>query len=359
MKVTVYDKAYQRKGTLGAPTSIDFDLIDNVAGTATVTVPAHRPRVDKALEDGARLIIETESGTFSGKVIKRAGSGPQGGAVTLTVESDLRILTRLLGLPVPGQDYRKYTGTAEKILKDAVRDAVARGSEPITIAPNLGRGDVIAGGVSLRYHPLADRLLPAVAMAGLSVEVWQDGENGLVVDVRERKVIRRKFSTASGNLVSWEWSDSNPTATDIYGGGDGEGAARRIKRRTDVALEARYGDRIEAFVDARDVDNDADLLARIDEAMIEAQPKSGLSLEIANTKGHAYGRHYRVGDTVTVDTGISLVTDTLRHARFTWTYEAGLVITPGVGERTDDPDTNLARLIKKLRQGMTDLRVSK
>lgn len=367
MQVMVYDKTYKRRGLLGAPTKIDFDIINNAVSTATIEIPAHRPRVQDALADGARVVIE-EPGveSFSGKVVKRGGAGPQEGSVTLTVESDWRLLTRLLGWPVPskpiaqqGTAYRKYTGTAEDIAKDVIREAVTRTGEQVTVAPSQGRGSVIPGGIQFRFHPLVDRLFPAIEQAGLSLTVVQDGENGLLVDVREPTTVRKPFSAAAGTLVDWEWSEANPTATAAIVGGQGVGELRTLKEKRSTALEARYADKVEVFIDARDTDDATELDTRINETLMEGAPTSGLTLTLANSRSARYGKHYRVGDLVTINTGILNVTDTLRRAQFSWTRETGLVITPEVGERTDDPDTQLAKRVRKLWQGLTNLKVGR
>ncbi|MGP5071657.1 Gp37-like protein [Arthrobacter rhombi] len=363
----VYNKLFKRRGSLGAPTSVEFELVNNSVSLATVVVPLSRPRVKDALNDGARLVIDADGmETFSGKVVGRSGSGFQDQSVTLTVESDWRLFNRLQGWPVPDQPigqqgvaYRKYTGKAETILKDAVREAAARIGEPITVAPDMGRGKTINGGIQFRFHPLADRLFPAVEQAGLSVTVVQDGENGLVVDVREPQRVRKPFSAAAGNLVEWEWSNSNPTATSVVVGGQGAGELRTLLERRDTTRISQYGDHIEAFVDARDTDDATELTGRMDEAMEEGAAKTGLSLTLANTKSAIYGTHYRVGDLVTVQAGQLLITDSLKSAKFSWTRDKGMVVAPQVGERTDDPDLALAKRVRKIWQGLTDLKVGK
>lgn len=363
----VYNKNYQRRGLLGAPSSVEFTIVNNAVSLAEVTIPLDRPRVNDAMADGARMVIDVPGmETFSGKIIQRSGRGFVDRSVTLTVESDFRLFKRLLGWPVPNQPiasqgvaYRKYTGSAEKILKDAVREAVTRTGELVTVAPNLNRGATIAGGIQFRFHPLADRLFPAIEQAGLSVSVVQDGENGLVVDVREPIVVRKPFSAEAGNLIDWDWSSSNPTATSVVVGGQGEGELRTLKERKLPALIAQYGDHVEAFVDARDSDDPVELEARMDEMLAEGAPKNGLALTLANTKSALYGTHYRVGDKVTVQAGTMDITDTLQSAKFSWTRDNGLVVTPEVGERTDDPDLQLAKKVRKLSQDITDLKVGK
>lgn len=364
MKITVFDKNFKRLGTLGAATRVEFDPIANGAGTATVVIPASRPRVADAIREGARLVIdEPDVISFSGKVIRCAGSGPKGDEVSITAQSNWRLFNNLRAWPVPtaaigaqGVAYRKYTGTAEKILKDAVRENATRAGLPVTVAPNLDRGNVISGGIQFRFHTLAERLFPLVEDAGLIATVEQVG-SGLLVDVREIKNIRRPFTVGSGNLISYEWNTAAPTVTDVVVGGQGEGEARTLLAKGDATRRNLYGDRIEGFVDARDSDDPTELQTRMNETLLEGAPKSGLSLEVANTAGFTYGKHYQVGDRVTVKAGPLEIQEILRNVRFSWTRENGMTITPAVGERTDDPDLVLAKRVKALSNDLTNLKV--
>lgn len=365
MQILVYDKAMRRLGALGGASQVEFTMVANGVGEARVSVSPDRPRVAQALAAGARLVI-SEPGVvvFSGVVSGASGTGPGDASITLTVREDSRILWDWLAWPAPSQPigsqglaYAKYTGAAEKILKDVVNANKGRYPEPVVVAPNLGRGSTIAGGVQFRWHPIADRLMTAFEQAGLILDVVQDGGQ-IVVDVREQSTVAKPLSVASGNLSSWEWSSGAPSATRVVGGGQGEGAARTALQKVDGALESEYGFAVERFQDARDTDEPSEITGRMDEALSDGAPKYGLNADLVQSKSFRYGTHYRVGDLVTVDTGALKITDILRSTRFTWTRGNGFEIIPEVGERSDDPDLVLAKQVRALQKGYTNLKVS-
>lgn len=488
LKITVYNKLFQRRGWLSAPEKVTVTLGFNVVGSASVTFRADHPRAGDVLAEGARLVIDYDGlpqPLISGPVRSASGEGPEGqSTVTVTVEDDLRLLWRVLGWQVPGSpitnqtaaEYKTYTGNAETILKNAVTDnAVNRLGLPVTVAPNLGRGNTIAGGVKFRMHPLAERLFPAVEQAGLGVRCYQSGL-GLVVDVYQPQTYPKILSEASGTVRSWSWAKDGPTATSVVGGGGYEARDRIFASTTDTALQSLYRDVIEVFMDARDAGEEVDDIdrdikdlreeladAKIDvrkkqaernkaltelramtrtkinaenvksladagtnatfktkaakdytdavadltkaetdynkaqteldaalqhqattqdsldimvldtrpmaidrqrvalqergsELLLESRPKSGLALELSETPYFRYGT-VQVGDRVTIQTGGLTLTDVIRSATITWDRDNGLVVTPGVGERQDDPDTKLAKAIRSLWRGLTNVKV--
>lgn len=365
MEILVYDKLMNRKGALGGASSVEFTLVANGVGEATVTISADRPRVADAMLAGARLVI-SEPGVvdFSGTVMSVAGSGPKASSVVLTVREDSRILWDWLAWPAPdkritaqGQAYAKYTGAAEKILKDVVNANRSRFSEHVVCAPNLNRGATITGGVQFRFHPIADRLMTAFESAGLILKVLQVGSQ-IVVDVREQKTVPKPLSVASGNLVSWEWNRSAPASTRVAAGGQGVGESRYFTQLVKTTLESGWGFGIEKFVDARDSDDEDEIWGRVEEAITEGASKSGLKADLVQSKSFRYGTHYQVGDKVTVDLTGQSITDILRTTTFRWTREAGFETLPEVGERSDDPDLALAKKVRALQKGLTHLKVS-
>jgi hypothetical protein len=76
---------------------------------------------------------------------------------------------------------------------------------------------------------------------------------------------------------------------------------------------------------------------------------------LAETSTFRYGRAVTVGDRVRIEVGANVVVeDVLREAVLTWTRDAGLVVTPQVGERNDS-DTVLARAVAALGRGIRNL----
>lgn len=368
LKITIYDKAFQRKGWLGNPESVSVTVGFNVAGRAEVTFASDHNRAADILTEGARLVIEYPGLTtplLSGPVTEVQGQGPEGqSTVTVTVTDDTSILWETLGWQVPTAaisaqntaEYRTYTGNAETIVKTMVQEqAVTRLGHPLSVAPNLNRGAVIPGGVKIRMHPLAERLFPAVEQAGLGVRVYQ-ANGGLVFDVYEPRTYSKVISEAAGTLRSWKWNRANPTATHVVGGGQGEATARVFRTASDDALAALYGRKVEVFRDARNSDTTEQIDQSNSEILFEGKPKSGLELELSETPYFRYGTVV-VGDRVTIKAGALTINDVLRSATIAWTRKEGLTVKPTVGKTENSSDAKIANAIQTLWRGLTNLKV--
>lgn len=366
--ITVFDKAFTRRGTVGDPDALVVNLRHNQQGTAALTIRSDHHRLPDLAAHGARVVIDYDgTQVLSGVVRLRQGSGPSDrGSVTLQVSDDFRLLTRVLGWQVPGAaigsqgtaEFRNYSDFAESVVKDVVTDnAITRLGLPVTVATDQGRGDLIS--VDFRMHPLADRLMPAVDQAGFGVTVSQSGA-GLVVDGYEPATYPRALSEASGIVTEWSWSEADPEASRVVVGGAGEGTARAYRLVVDAAREADYGDVIEVHRDARNTATTADLDAAGAEALAEAAPTAGLSLRLAETSTFRYdptgSSGIRVGDVVTVEVGAGVtVTDVLRECALSWTSDGGLDVTPVVGPRSDDPNRALVTAVGRLARGFRNL----
>jgi hypothetical protein len=368
LRITVYDKAFHRKGWLGNPESVTATPVFPIGGEAQVTFPSDHIRTADILTEGARLVIEYPDlalPLMTGPVTAVAGQGPEGqSTTTVTITDDSSILWETLGWQVPTAaisaqntaEYRTYTGNAETIVKTMVQEqAITRLGHPLTVAPNLNRGAVIPGGVKVRMHPLAQQLFPAVEQAGLGVRVYQSG-GGLVLDVYEPRTYTKVISEQAGTLRSWKWNRANPTATHVVGGGTGEGTARTFRTASDTALADLYGRKIEVFADARNGQTTQELDQSNSEVLFEAQPKSGLELELSETPYFRYGTVI-VGDNVTMRAGTLEITDVLRSATISWTKADGLKVQPVAGKIENSSDAKVAKAIKTLWQGLTNLKV--
>jgi hypothetical protein len=365
-RITLYDKGFERQGWLGDPESLSVAVHHNAVGDAVITVGARNAKLPLLMERGSRLVIEyLDEFLLSGAVRARAGKGPAvDSSFTFSVEDDFRLFNRVTGWPVPTaglgaqtSEYHVLSGPAETVLKAAVQaNAVDRLGEPVTVAADLGRGDDIT--VSLRFHPLFDRLFPAVDTAGIGVTVRQSGA-GLLVDCYEPDPYPRTLTEAAGTVVEWSWTAAEAEATDVIVGGQGEGTARTFAGYEDPALAEDIGERIEVFRDARDTGSGDVLAERALETFAETAGKTGLSVKLAETSVFRYGGPggVRVGDQVSLEVGGGLViTDTLRSAALSWTRDNGLTVTPAIGEHTDNTDRIYAQALATVAAGVRDLR---
>lgn len=356
-RITVYDKDFTRLGFVGDPLSLSVVPRHSPGiGTATLTLAADHRRVSDLMADGARVVIQYDDDQhlLSGPVRRKRGAGPStSGTIEFDVEDDFRLFYRVLGWPVPGaaltaqtSAYDKRTGPAETVLKGYVTaNAVQRLGLPVTVETDQARGGNIT--TALRFHPLVDRLWPAVDQSGVGVRVRQVGA-GLRVECYTPTTYPRPLTELSGVVQSWSYSGSAFTVSRLVAGDQGEATARSFTASVDAAREAAWGDVVEAFVDARDADAPAEVAARRAEALADGAPRSGFAIELAETDAFRYGRTVKVGDRVTLQVGGQTETEVLREAQLSWTRDEGLLVTPVVGERTDDPDVTLARFISRL-----------
>lgn len=367
LKITIYGKDFTRKGWLGNPESVSVEVGFNVVGKATVRFRSDHPRAADILADGARMVFEYDGlalPLLSGPVRSIQGEGPEGeSTITVTVEDDLRLLWRVLGWQVPTAlisaqntaEYRTYTGAAETIVKTMVTEqAVTRLGLPVTVAADQLRGALVPGGVKVRMHPLADRLFPAIEQAGLGVRVYQSGA-GLVLDVYEPATYPKTLSEKAGTITKWAYSTDAPGITRVVGGGQGEGTARVFRSATDTALEAQYGDVVEAFTDARNGETTTEIDQSNTEVLVEGRPSSGLSVELSETPYFRYGT-VQVGDRVTLEVGGLTITDVLRTVTLNWDRSGGLTIVPSVGKYENSTDARIYNAVKALWRGLTNLK---
>lgn len=365
-RISIYDKDFVRQGWLGDPEALEVTLNFNELSAAELTVGARNAKLPLLMERGARLVIDYRGEhCISGPVRVRAGKGPAtDGSLTFSVVDDFRLFHRVLGWPVPGaaltgqaSEYHTIAGPAETVLKTAVTaNAVTRLGEPVTVAADLGRGADIT--VAFRFHPLADKLFPAVDGAGVGVTVRQSG-TGLLVDCFEPQMHPRDLTEAGGVVQEWSWTSQEAEATDVIVGGEGEGTARQFAGYTDPALATALGERSEVFRDARD-SGDGDVYGeRAAETFVETGVKSGLSVKLSETSVFRYGGPggVHVGDQVRLEVGDGLViTDTLRTATLSWTRDGGLEVTPAIGAISDNTDKQFARALAAVAAGVRDLR---
>lgn len=369
-RVEVYDKDFHFKGFVGNPVTLVVTPRYNQTGTGALTVETDHARIGDLLADGARLVIYYH-GNFlmSGKIDLRKAQGPMAkGQIDLYFKDDFRLMHQTLGWPVPGSaitdqsasEFATYTGNAETILKNVVTaNMITRLGLPVSCAANLNRGATVPDGVTFRFHPLVERLYPALETAGIGVTFRQTGA-GIVCDAFVPPVFARTLTEASGVITDWNWSSEDAAATRVVGGGNGNATARMFRLVVDTALEAAQNDKFEIFRDASDGDTAEKLISRAQESLDENAPKSGFSLALSETEHFQYGKDgLVVGAKVTVDLGFASRTDILRECTLSYTRNEGLRTTPVIGDISNSPDKTIAQFLARLKKGIADLKVSK
>lgn len=364
----IFGKDYQWRAPLGNVISLKATIRHNAISEATLTIPANHKRAGMLIEPGAKLRIRSRGEyLISGPVRLIGGNGPGlSGVLEFSVQSDFRILSNFLGWPAPtkpitqqGDDgaYWKRRAAAETVVKEAAQlNIVQRSQYPLTIAPNMSRGALVD--VSLRMHPLFDRLFPAVDAAGIGVSVEMI-PGGLLLDCYVPRVRVTKLTEQSRVVRKWQFTRAAPEATRGVIGAQGTGDLREFIPFISASREAEWGDVIEVFRDARDTSDSVTHAMRGQEALDETAAVGTLTVDLAESNNFRIlgPKGVKPGDVVTAVVGPGIeVTDVVREVSLDWDRSSGLSISAVIGPK-DDPMEQLIKAITTLARGVTDLRV--
>jgi hypothetical protein len=368
LDISIWSPTFHRLGWCNDPESVTVTPRHLLVGAASITVPLDHPKLPLLGAAGSRLVIKyLDKVVMSGPIRATEGTGGKySGTIKYSIESDERLLWRLLGWPSPGspitsqgilQDVR--SGPAETVLKGYISANAARLGLPVTVATDLGRGSAIKA--AIRMQALSDVLLPLLSNSGIGLSVVQDAPDsgvgsGLIMDVYQTSTYPFTLTEDSGIIQSWSWSTQLPSVTRVIVGGQGVGTSRQFVQVTDTATESSNGDIIEGFDDGSDVYLTADLPTRGQEMLTEGAAKAGLSVQFSETENFRYGDALNVGDTLPLEVGPGItVTDVLTEATLSWTRDDGFTATPTAGDRTDDPTKLLVRQLVKLGRAVRKL----
>ncbi len=102
-RIDVYQNDFTWVGTIGNPISITGSAVFNGLSVFEIELSADDPIVSDLIEPGARVtMIYRDADLFSGVVTGIQGSILRNGSITVTLESDWRILTNTLAYIRPG-----------------------------------------------------------------------------------------------------------------------------------------------------------------------------------------------------------------------------------------------------------------
>lgn len=365
LEIQIVDKTFKVRGTIGDPKFATVIHRWKDPSSATVSIRANHPRLDRLLDPGSRMRILDENGkhVISGRCKNFRGSGPRNAFVEIDVVDDKVLLQQVLGWVIPtaainaqgsAGTHWTMTGPAESVLKQAVLlNAINRLGLPLTNAPDLGRGASVTA--KLRFQSLWEGLLPVTEGAGigelLGVTVRHVG-NGLVLDVFEPKTYSKPIDVTSGIIKEWSWTRTAPQSTRGVAGGQGEGTLRVYRMKALTELEALLNWKMEAFRDARDTNDLALMYKRVDETLAEGAEKAGLALTLSETENFQYGKNFSIGDRLPVNIGTGQMVERLEEATLSWTKDGGFISRPRFGEKSDDPNAQTLGLIRKIARSL-------
>ncbi|GFZ32566.1 hypothetical protein CSC2_30920 [Clostridium zeae] len=219
------------------------------------------------------------------------------------------IINRRITLPPEGQAYDQINAVGETAIKHYVgvncinSTDVNRNINRLVLEKDLGRGFSVSW--QSRFKQLDEDVIGIAQASGLGWDINLDFENEhLIFSVIEGRDLTANqeqnppviFSVDFDNVTKQEFTDSNVGSKNFaFVGGKGEGSERKI---ITVGDNASGFDRVETFVDARDIDNVENLATQGRQKLFELQPVMSFTNEIMNNT-FKYQEDWEVGDIVT------------------------------------------------------------
>lgn len=250
------------------------------------------------------------------------------------------ILTQRLTFPPAGRAYHAFNAPAEDIICAIVTANMTDATDPkrniqcLEVVPSKGRGDKLQW--QTRYNDLADEVETLCNASGLGITVELEPERKKLVfrvlngiDRSTSNGVRPPmvFNVAYDNVESREYiSDISDYKNTAVTAGQGEGADRRIH----IEGAANTGiDRYELFVDARDIENDAQLPDRGKAKLAECKAADSYSSIIDDSQ---YEVKWNLGDIVVTKDDEYGVFMNERIVAITETFdETGYTVSPTFG----------------------------
>lgn len=353
---------FVRVGRVGSYVASEVVLRHNVVGSWKFTMTLSDGGVDLLTPVGRRITIDYRgSRILSGPVygVRRSRSGVED-QVEVYGYSDLVWLDRRLGFPSPlatfPADGTAFTQAADRdIINDngetmvkywVTRNCVTRQPVPtLTVAPDLGRGDVRAYGP--RFESVLQACVQIANFSGIGLSLQQVGA-GLVFDAYLPAQQPVRLSRSLGNLRDWEFVNEGPNATRVVIGGPGEHLAREFTLGRQASSEVGWGI-TETFIESSADTQPLRYQEGIDH-LAENAPTYSFSVVPQETESMRFGETYHLGDTVDTELFPAVtLTDIVREVTITDSVEDGVDVKPIIGnldaaKRTDAVYLELRRL---------------
>lgn len=224
--------------------------------------------------------------------------------VTITAYGGHQLLTQRVTVPPGGLYAIAHTGSADAVVKHFINQSV-RGATLVT-SPAQG-GATISD--QSRLKPLGDEVARILSGSGRGEKYTFDADNKRIVFDTYLGADRSRgnaldnppvvFDLKYKNIDKYTYTeDATKEQTTVYVGGQGEGVERDIIVTGD---QASGNDRVEVFVDARDVEQGdvAKLTERAAQSTI--QTAYTIAAEAVSDANLVYGVDYGLGDIVTTN----------------------------------------------------------
>lgn len=340
LSIYAIDPAGISRGAL-TPLSAKAVVRESGLGTWTVALDMSEPLASR-LAPGWSLVFQDETLRLSGRITSFK-SVVEGSTRTLElagVDEMHRLAGRLVypnpAKPTGSQDRARYDakGNAETVLKDLVSLNAGplalpdRRSPAFEVEASVGRGSQVT--ISERLSTLLEVAQSIASQGGLVFSAVREDTGKVVFRTRAPRDLSRQYRfEATG-----DFSQEAPKANTVVMAGQGEGADRTLFEK--VSSEPSWGHRVEVLKDRRDSGDTAILVASADEALEESGAKNGASLKVSESEDVLFGKHFSLGDTITVQLAGVSISEPIRTAEITWT-PYGRDVELGVGSEDKAP----------------------
>ncbi|GAB3125945.1 Gp37-like protein [Glaciibacter psychrotolerans] len=386
--VEVRDRALVRLGQVSQADMTDVLVVPrlNTLGSWSLSLPHSvlrdgvevlHPECALLRAPGSGIIISGPSGVLlSGPMTDAthdASTEDPGGTWTIVGVSDDVIVADAEAWPQPSNGDRSTqtvandnrSGAAETVMHAYVNanigpsaPAARRGAfaSKLLMGANGARGGTVKK--SPRFQNMLELLGEIAIGQRLRFGVFQ---NGAALEFRTTATADVsayvRWDIDNGNVSSTKYAYSAPGVTDVTVAGQGEGTKRRILRRqsaASIAAETAWGRRIERFVDQRQTDDSAELLAAADELLSE-EGDTVRSVQVVPSADMAegFGTEWDLGSIVTIVVGDVETVAAVTEVPISITSD-GVMVGATVGDPSGfDWESILAAKVSK-----TDSRVS-
>jgi len=356
-------------------TSLGVTLRHRAAGGWSLSMPAGHEQAALFTEGSGIIVWAPWSITtplLSGPVTRLTATTPgstESAVLTVDGVDDTALLADRIVLPDPTSDpddqgataYYTVSGAAEGVIRTLV-DVNAGASaltgrrlcdaDPDNRLASPGSLFGSTRNVTARFDNLLALCGEVASTDNLAVRLYQPaGITDRYLEVLETtdRTASVRLSQPAGTLTSATAVLAAPSATNVLVAGGGEEEARVLVERTDAALIAAWGRRVEVFRDARDTSDLTELAERGDETLAEAAATAGITVEPADLPSRGFGVDYALGDTVTVEVGGVTYTEIVTGVQVDVTAGGGTVTRPTVGD-TDTADGRTPVIYSRVRE---------
>jgi hypothetical protein len=402
-RVEVFDRDLKRVGEIDEWLSLNFTVRLRQEGSWQILVK-DGTRQSQLIQKGGGVVIwqdGVDTPVLSGQVdtfqkywTKLQHTGP--GSVYIAGKCHNTLAYRRLAFPDPAravsQQYlsRLYSRTVKEskaghAIYTELRNALGPGALADRRIPNVNFTDSTAGmslSDTLRFDVIGAKLEEWCETRNVAYRfIYNPDTQKLDLELFEPRDLSKevRFSPELGNLREYIWTLTAPKVTRAIVGADGENRERYYYQKIDTASETEWGMQVEQFVDRRDIPLKLDLgtgdpvkadasmtttdyndaVAAVQEAatdaLIEGEKNGNFQIYPIDTPECAFGKHYFVGDKVTIAVDGIEYSDIVREVVIS-VDDAGNTqdISPKIGQQGTGEPLNLYKTVydmqKKLRK---------